>query len=113
MRSVAECIESGIIGEPRLRNRCDMSFEDILNEYKSCREKALAIGGKKLAERKATGMQMNKSSMPYDRSSNYIAHDVIDPRDTREWLIPMLDVHRLRMSGGMGQHLMRTWPTSC
>jgi len=24
----------------------------------------------------------------------------------------MLDVHRLRMSGGVGQHLMRGWPTS-
>ena len=45
-------------------------------------------------------------------ASIYTAHDVIDPRDTREWLIRMLDVHRLRLSRGVGQHLMRTWPTS-
>jgi hypothetical protein len=24
----------------------------------------------------------------------------------------VLDVHRMRMSNGVGQHLMRTWPTS-
>ncbi len=56
--------------------------------------------------------KMNKGTTPYDMASIYTAHDVIDPRDTREWLIRMLEVHRLRMSGGVGQHLMRTWPTS-
>lgn len=56
--------------------------------------------------------KMNKGTTAYDMASIYTAQDVIDPRDTREWLIRMLDVHRLRMSGGVGQHLMRTWPTS-
>jgi methylmalonyl-CoA decarboxylase subunit alpha len=56
--------------------------------------------------------KMSKGTTPYDMASIYTAHDVIDPRDTREWLIRMLEVHRLRMSGGVGQHLMRTWPTS-
>lgn len=56
---------------------------------------------------------MSKGVTPYDMASIYTAHDVIDPRDTREWLIRMLEVHCLRMSGGVGQHLMRTWPTSC
>ena len=39
-------------------------------------------------------------------------HAVIDPIDTRDYLIRMLDVHRLRLKNGVGQHLMRTWPTS-
>ena len=56
--------------------------------------------------------KMNKGTTPYDMASIYTAHDVIDPRDTREWLIRMLEVHRMRMSDGVGQHLMRTWPTS-
>ena len=42
----------------------------------------------------------------------YTAQDVIDPRDTRNWLIRMLEVHRLRHTGGIGRHLMATWPTS-
>ena len=56
--------------------------------------------------------KMSKGTTPYDMAGIYTAHDVIDPRDTREWLIRMLEVHRMNMSGGVGQHLMRTWPTS-
>ena len=56
--------------------------------------------------------QMTKGITPYDMAGIYTAQDVIDPRDTREWLIRMLEVHRNRLTGGVGQHLMRTWPTS-
>jgi acetyl-CoA carboxylase carboxyltransferase component len=42
----------------------------------------------------------------------YAAQAVIRPEDTRDYLIRMLDVYRLRASKGVGQHLMRTWPTS-
>jgi acetyl-CoA carboxylase carboxyltransferase component len=38
--------------------------------------------------------------------------NVIDPRDTRAYLIRALEVHRLRLSKGVGQHLLRNWPTS-
>ena len=37
---------------------------------------------------------------------------VIRPQETRDYLIRMLDVHRLRLTNGVGQHLMRAWPTS-
>jgi acetyl-CoA carboxylase carboxyltransferase component len=40
------------------------------------------------------------------------AQTVIDPRDTREFLIRTLEVHRLRMSNGVGKHLLHNWPTS-
>jgi acetyl-CoA carboxylase carboxyltransferase component len=56
--------------------------------------------------------KMSKGTSPYDMAAIYTAQDVIDPRDTRAWLIRMLEVHRIRMSDGIGQHLMRTWPTS-
>ncbi len=56
--------------------------------------------------------RMSKGTSPYDMAAIYTAQDVIDPRDTRDWLIRMLEVHRMRMSNGVGQHLMRTWPTS-
>jgi acetyl-CoA carboxylase carboxyltransferase component len=42
----------------------------------------------------------------------YEAQSVIDPRDTRAFLIRTLEVHRLRMSNGVGKHLLHNWPTS-
>jgi acetyl-CoA carboxylase carboxyltransferase component len=56
--------------------------------------------------------KMAKGSTPYDMASIYTAQDVIDPRDTREYLKRTLEIHRMRLTGGVGQHLMRTWPTS-
>lgn len=56
--------------------------------------------------------KMSKGTSPYDMAAIYTAQDVIDPRATRDWLIRMLEVHRLRMSGGVGEHLLRNWPTS-
>ena len=42
----------------------------------------------------------------------YQAQNVIDPRDTREYLIRTLEVHRMRMHNGVGEHRLRNWPTS-
>jgi len=42
----------------------------------------------------------------------YAAQAVIKPQDTRDYLIRMLDVYKLRITKGVGQHLMRMWPTS-
>ena len=42
----------------------------------------------------------------------YGAQAVIRPQETRDYLIRMLEVYQLRMTKGVGQHLMRTWPTS-
>jgi acetyl-CoA carboxylase carboxyltransferase component len=42
----------------------------------------------------------------------YAAQAVIRPDETRDYLIRMLEVYRLRMSKGVGKHLMHNWPTS-
>ena len=42
----------------------------------------------------------------------YEAQTVIDPRDTRDYLIRTLEVHRMRMKNGVGEHHLRNWPTS-
>jgi acetyl-CoA carboxylase carboxyltransferase component len=42
----------------------------------------------------------------------YEAQTVIDPRDTRDYLIRTLEVHRLRLKNGVGEHHLRNWPTS-
>jgi acetyl-CoA carboxylase carboxyltransferase component len=56
--------------------------------------------------------RMNKDSEPWDMAGIYAVQSVIRPEDTRDYLIRMLDVHRQRMSNGVGQHLMHAWPTS-
>jgi acetyl-CoA carboxylase carboxyltransferase component len=45
-------------------------------------------------------------------ASVYAAQEVIRPEQTRDYLIRMLDVYKLRLTRGVGQHLMRSWPTS-
>jgi len=48
----------------------------------------------------------------WDMARIFSAHDVIKPQETRDHVIRMLDVHQRRRSGGIGEHLMRSWPTS-
>jgi acetyl-CoA carboxylase carboxyltransferase component len=45
-------------------------------------------------------------------ASVYAVQDVIPPAQTREYLINMLEVQHLRLSNGVGKHLMRHWPTT-
>jgi acetyl-CoA carboxylase carboxyltransferase component len=55
---------------------------------------------------------MAKGTSAYDMAGVYTAQAVINPCDTRDYLIRMLDVHELRLANGVGEHLMRTWPTT-
>ena len=56
--------------------------------------------------------QMVVSNSPYELAGIFAAQAVITPGETRGWLIRMLDVYRLRPTGGVGQHRLATWPTS-
>ncbi|HXF67912.1 MAG TPA: carboxyl transferase domain-containing protein [Burkholderiales bacterium] len=56
--------------------------------------------------------EIERDTSPWELARHYEAQYVIDPRDTREWLKHMLDVHRLRMKNGIGQHRLANWPTS-
>lgn len=40
------------------------------------------------------------------------AQEVIDPRDTRECLAQLLNIHRTRLGSPIGKHLLANWPTS-
>lgn len=55
---------------------------------------------------------IRKDSDVWGLASVYATQTVIRPEQTRDYLIRMLDVYKLRMTKGVGQHLMRTWPTS-
>ena len=48
----------------------------------------------------------------WDMARIFSAQDVIKPQETRAYLTRMLDIQQRRRTGGIGQHLMHTWPTS-
>jgi len=56
--------------------------------------------------------EVQRDTSAWGLAELYEAQNVIDPRDTRAYLIRTLEVHRLRMNKGVGQHLLRSWPTS-
>lgn len=56
--------------------------------------------------------ELSRDAKPWELAALYEAHDVIDPRETRQYLIDILEIHRSRMNNGVGQHMMQTWPTS-
>ncbi|MCC7273501.1 MAG: methylmalonyl-CoA carboxyltransferase [Alphaproteobacteria bacterium] len=56
--------------------------------------------------------EMERDSSVYDIAGIYAVQTVIRPEETRDYLARMLETHRMRPTGGVGQHLMRAWPTS-
>jgi len=55
---------------------------------------------------------MNRGNEIWDAASIYAVQSVIDPANTRAYLIRMLEVHSSRLSGGIGEHRLANWPTS-
>jgi acetyl-CoA carboxylase carboxyltransferase component len=65
-----------------------------------------------LAEQKERFIQqMLKDSAPYPAAGMHYLHDVIDPRETRNYIIRALEICRDRRTGGVGQHRLANWPT--
>jgi methylmalonyl-CoA decarboxylase subunit alpha len=56
--------------------------------------------------------EIEQASDVWGLAEVFAAQAVIRPEETRDYLVRMLEVYRLRMSKGVGQHLLRTWPTS-
>jgi len=56
--------------------------------------------------------EMARNGGAYDLAAVYGVKEVLDPRETRAYLKETLDVHTLRLSGGVGQHRLANWPTS-
>jgi hypothetical protein len=56
--------------------------------------------------------EVERDTTPWELARMNEAQFVLDPRDTRDWLSRVLDVHRLRLRGGVGQHRLANWPTS-
>jgi acetyl-CoA carboxylase carboxyltransferase component len=56
--------------------------------------------------------EMEKDNNAYEIARTYAVQNVIRPEETRDYLIRMLEIHSLKLTSGVGQHLMRAWPTS-
>lgn len=56
--------------------------------------------------------EMARDSTAYGLASVFGVKDVIDPRETRAYLIDTLDIHGARLTGGVGEHKLESWPTS-
>jgi acetyl-CoA carboxylase carboxyltransferase component len=56
--------------------------------------------------------KVEKESMPWDAAGRFYLYDILEPSQTRDWLIRMLDHHRDRLTDGIGRHLMHCWPNS-
>lgn len=56
--------------------------------------------------------EMSRNGGAYDLAAVYGVKEVLDPRETREYLKETLEIHELRLSGGIGQHRLANWPTS-
>ncbi len=63
-------------------------------------------------EFKSALQEMERDNSVYGIADIFSIQDVIRPDETRDHLIRLLDVHQLRRTSGVGEHLMRAWPTS-
>jgi acetyl-CoA carboxylase carboxyltransferase component len=56
--------------------------------------------------------EMAQDNAIWGAAEVYGVQHVILPQHTRDYLIRMMEVHELRLTNGIGQHLLRAWPTS-
>ncbi len=56
--------------------------------------------------------EVQRDTSAWGLAELYEAQTVIDPRETRDYLIRSLEVHRMRLKGGVGDHRLNNWPTS-
>lgn len=56
--------------------------------------------------------EMSKESTAYDVARVYGVQDVIDPADTRWFIMTALRDNALSRTHGVGEHLLSNWPTS-
>lgn len=56
--------------------------------------------------------EVQRGNSAWDLAALYETQAVIDPRETRDYLIRTLEVHRMRLTRGVGEHLLGNWPTS-
>jgi len=56
--------------------------------------------------------ELARDTSAYALASAFMAQTVIDPRETRDWLVRMLKLHERKPAGGIGLHRLAHWPTT-
>ena len=54
--------------------------------------------------------EVERETSPWVMAGQFSVQHVLRPAETRDWLIRMLQVHQARASGGVGRHLLQSWP---
>ena len=63
-------------------------------------------------EKQAIRAAMERENSAFELAEIYAAQAVIAPQETRRYLAAQLEIHEMRISGGIGQHRMAAWPTT-
>ncbi|WP_340148538.1 carboxyl transferase domain-containing protein [uncultured Sneathiella sp.] len=63
--------------------------------------------GKSLEELTA---ELSSDTTPYSLAAPYLGHAIIDPRETRSYLISRLAIHSRSLTNGVGEHRLANWP---
>ena len=77
----------------------------------------VVYGGKPSAEQKQSGQwqslvdQLVADASPYGAAGMHFIHDVIDPQDTRRFIIEALGISFNARKNGIGEHKLANWPT--
>ena len=64
-----------------------------------------------VAQRDKLVQQLIEDSAPYPAAGMHYLHDVIDPKETRNYIIRALEICQDRRTGGVSQHRLANWPT--
>ena len=56
--------------------------------------------------------EMAKGTTAYDVARVFGVEQVIDPAETRDFILGALKDHYRARTNGIGEHLLRAWPTS-
>jgi len=77
----------------------------------------VVYGGKPPAADKASGewqalvQQLVDDASPYGAAGKHYIHDVIDPKQTRNYIISALEISYNQRTKGISQHKLANWPT--
>ncbi len=55
--------------------------------------------------------QLVDDASPYGAAGRHYIHDVIDPRETRDYILRALEIACNARRGGIGEHKLANWPT--
>lgn len=72
---------------------------------------ANVVLGDKADHDRSLVQKLVEDASPYGAAGLHYIHDVIDPRETRDYIIRALDICQGSPSGGMSQHRLANWPT--